>query len=205
MSDDSQPDDNRLMAERRAKLATVRAQGIAFPNDFRRDALAGDLQRAYGERDAAWLAANPVRARVGGRMLVKRVMGKGSFAKVTDRTGEIQIRLEADALGDAYDEFRKWDIGDIVGAEGTLFRTNTGELTVRAESVRLLAKSLRPLPEKWHGLADTETRYRQRYVDLIVSEKSREVFRTRAQIVRYLRGFLDALDFLEVETPMLQP
>ena len=205
MSDDSQPDDNRLMAERRAKLATVRAQGIAFPNDFRRDALAGDLQRAYGERDAAWLAANPVRARVGGRMLVKRVMGKGSFAKVTDRTGEIQIRLEADALGDAYDEFRKWDIGDIVGAEGTLFRTNTGELTVRAESVRLLAKSLRPLPEKWHGLADTETRYRQRYVDLIVSEKSREVFRTRAQIVRYLRGFLDALDFVEVETPMLQP
>jgi lysyl-tRNA synthetase, class II len=208
MSDDAPKapiDENKLIAERRAKLGAVRAQGSAYPNDFRRDALAGDLQRAYGERDAAWLAANATRVRVGGRMLVKRVMGKASFAKLGDRTGQIQIFLEGDALGDAYEAFRSWDVGDIVGAEGALFRTKTGELSVRAEKVRLLVKALRPLPEKWHGLSDMETRYRQRYVDLIVTEKSREVFRTRAQIVRYLRGFLDALDFLEVETPMLQP
>ncbi|MGH8308350.1 MAG: lysine--tRNA ligase [Steroidobacteraceae bacterium] len=208
MTDDprqAQADENKLIAERRAKLAELRGEGTAFPNDFRRDALAGDLLRTYGERDAGWFAVNPVRVRVGGRMIVKRVMGKASFAKLADRTGQIQIRLESEALGQAYDAFKKWDVGDIVGAEGTLFRTNTGELTVRAERVRMLVKSLRPLPEKWHGLADTETRYRQRYVDLIVSEKSREVFRTRAQIVRYLRGFLDALDFLEVETPMMQP
>ncbi len=206
VSDDSQQrDENKLIAERRAKLGAVRAQGSTYPNDFRRDALAGDLQRAYGERDTAWLTANPTRVRVGGRMLVKRVMGKASFAKLVDRTGQIQIFLEGDALGDAYEAFRGWDVGDIVGAEGALFRTKTGELSVRAEKVRLLVKALRPLPEKWHGLADMETRYRQRYVDLIVTEKSREVFRTRAQIVRYLRGFLDALDFLEVETPMLQP
>jgi lysyl-tRNA synthetase class 2 len=206
MTDDTQQrDENKLIAERRAKLGAARTQGGAYPNDFRRDALAGDLQRAYGERDAAWLAANPTRVRVGGRMLVKRVMGKASFAKLVDRTGQIQIFLEGEALGDAYEAFKGWDIGDIVGTEGVLFRTKTGELSVRAEKARLLVKALRPLPEKWHGLADTETRYRQRYVDLIVSDKSREVFRTRAQVVRYLRGFLDALDFLEVETPMLQP
>jgi lysyl-tRNA synthetase class 2 len=202
---DSATDENKLIAERRAKLVAVRGETPAFPNDFRRDALAGDLLRTYGERDAGWLAVNPVRVRVGGRMLVKRVMGKASFAKLADRTGQIQIFLEGDALGDRYDAFKSWDVGDIVGAEGVLFRTKTGELTVRAERLRLLVKSLRPLPEKWHGLSDTETRYRQRYVDLIVSEKSREVFRTRAHIISYLRDFLDALDFLEVETPMLQP
>jgi lysyl-tRNA synthetase, class II len=200
-----QADENKLIAERRAKLAALRGKTSPFPNDFRRDALAGDLLRTYAERDAGWLGVNTVRARVGGRMLVKRVMGKASFAKLADRTGQIQIFLEADALGEQYEAFRSWDVGDIVGAEGVLFRTKTGELSVRAERVRLLTKSLRPLPEKWHGLTDTETRYRQRYVDLIVNEKSREVFRTRAHIIRYLRGFLDALDFLEVETPMMQP
>jgi lysyl-tRNA synthetase class 2 len=138
-------------------------------------------------------------------MMVKRVMGKASFIKLQDRTGQIQVFLERDRLPDGlYQQFKKWDVGDIVGAEGALFKTQTGELTVKAESIRLLTKSLRPLPEKWHGLADMETRYRQRYVDLIVNEKSREVFRTRARIVAYIRAFMEAQDFLEVETPMMQ-
>src|SRR4029077_20833664 len=144
------------------------------------------------------------RVTVGGRLMFKRVMGKASFAKIADRTGQIQLFLQADGLGAVYDAFKGWDVGDILGARGLLFRTKTGELSVRAEAVRLLVKSLRPLPDKWHGLADTETRYRRRYVDLIVSEKSREVFRARTRIIRYLRDFLDALDFLEVETPMMQ-
>ncbi|HEX6259763.1 MAG TPA: lysine--tRNA ligase, partial [Woeseiaceae bacterium] len=137
--------------------------------------------------------------------MVKRVMGKASFIKLQDRTGQIQVFLERDRLPEGlYQEFKKWDVGDIVGAEGALFKTQTGELTVKADSIRLLTKSLRPLPEKWHGLADMETRYRQRYVDLIVNEKSREVFRTRARIVAYIRAFMEAQDFLEVETPMMQ-
>jgi Lysyl-tRNA synthetase (class II) len=198
-------DENRLIAERRAKLAQLRASGNPFPNDFRRDALAAQLHSAYGDRSNEWLEANPVRVRVGGRMMFKRVMGKASFAKLADRTGQIQIFLQQDVLGDVYDAFKTWDIGDILGAEGQVFRTKAGELSVRAEKLRLLVKSLRPLPDKWHGLADTELRYRQRYVDLIVNERSREVFRTRTRIIRYLRDFLDALDFLEVETPMMQP
>jgi lysyl-tRNA synthetase class 2 len=205
-------EENKLIAERRAKLAELRhggaagapAAGGAFPNDFRRDALAGQLHSSFGERDAQWLDANPTRVRVGGRLMFKRVMGKASFAKIGDRTGQIQLYLQEEALGPVYDAFRGWDVGDIVGADGVLFRTKTGELSVRVDALRLLVKSLRPLPDKWHGLADTETRYRQRYVDLIMSERSRDVFRTRTRIVRYLRDFLDALDFLEVETPMLQ-
>ncbi len=199
-------DENKLIAERRAKLSALRAHAQAFPNDFRRDALAGELQHAFGERTAEWLEANPTRVTVGGRMLLKRVMGKASFANIADRTGQIQLFLQRDALGpQLYEAFKGWDVGDIVGATGVLFRTRTNELSVRVESVRLVVKSLRPLPDKWHGLADVETRYRQRYVDLIVNETSRNVFRTRARIVRYLRDFLDALDFIEVETPMMQP
>ncbi len=198
-------EENKLIAERRAKLARLRAAGQAFPNDFRRDALAGELQAAFGERTGEWLDANPTRVRVGGRMMLKRPHGKVSFAQVADRTGAIQLFLQQDVLGAAYEEFKSWDVGDIVGASGVLFRTRTNELTVRVESLRLLVKSLRPLPDKWHGLADTELRYRQRYVDLIVNEPSRNVLRTRARIIRYLRDFLDALDFLEVETPMMQP
>ncbi|HUA88121.1 MAG TPA: lysine--tRNA ligase [Steroidobacteraceae bacterium] len=198
-------DENRLIAERRAKLAELRAAGGAYPNDFRRDALAGQLHAGYGERSDEWLAANPTRVRVGGRLMFKRVMGKASFAKIADRTGQIQLFLQSEALGSAYEAFKGWDVGDIVGASGVLFRTRTGELSVRVEELRLLVKSLRPLPDKWHGLADTETRYRQRYVDLIVSEHSRNVFRVRTRIIGYLRDFLDSLDFLEVETPMMQP
>ena len=199
-------DENKLIAERRGKLAALRARGTAFPNDYRRDALGGDLQSAYGERGGEWLDANATHVSVGGRMMLKRSMGKVSFANIADRTGQIQLFLQKDAVGaEAYEDFKSWDVGDIVGATGVLFRTKTGELSVRVESLRLLVKSLRPLPDKWHGLADVETRYRQRYVDLIVNETSRNVFRTRARIVRYLRDFLDSLDFIEVETPMMQP
>jgi lysyl-tRNA synthetase class 2 len=198
-------DENKLIAERRAKLDALRELGSPFPNDFRRDALAGQLHSAYADKSAEWLEANPTQVRVGGRLMFRRLMGRASFAKLADRTGQIQLYLQQQTLNEAYEAFKGWDIGDVLGATGVLFRTKTGELSVRAESLRLLVKSLRPLPDKWHGLADTETRYRQRYVDLIVSEASRNVFRTRARIVRYLRDFLDALDFLEVETPMMQP
>ena len=198
-------DENQLIAERRAKLARQREAGTAYPNDFRRDALAGDLHATFATHSNESLEAHPVRVRVAGRMMFKRVMGKASFAKLQDASGQMQLYLQSNVLGDVYEEFKGWDVGDIVGAEGTLMRTRAGELSVKAESARLLVKSLRPLPDKWHGLADTETRYRQRYVDLIVSERSRETFRARTDIVRYLRAFLDAQGFMEVETPMMQP
>src|SRR5579863_3240546 len=174
-------EENKLIAERRGKLAALRERGgPAFPNDFRRTALAEQLHGAYGERDREWLEANPTHVSVGGRMMLKRSIGKVSFANIADRTGQIQLFLQKDAVGaEAYEDLKSWDVGDIVGATGVLFRTKTGELSVRVESLRLLVKSLRPLPDKWHGLADVEMRYRQRYVDLIVNEASRNVFRTR--------------------------
>jgi lysyl-tRNA synthetase class 2 len=199
------PDENRLIAERRAKLSAWREHAVAFPNDFRRDALAGQLLNTYADRDDAWLAAHPVAVRVAGRMMLKRVMGKASFVKIADRSGQMQLFLQQGELGAAYEEFKGYDIGDFLGAEGALFRTRTGELSVRVQRLTLLTKSLRPLPDKWHGLADTELRYRQRYVDLIMNQPSREVFRTRTRLLRYLRDYLDALDFTEVETPMMQP
>ena len=201
----SDNDENHLIAERRAKLARLRERGIAFPNGFRRNALAGDLSTAYGEKSAEALDGAAIRVSVAGRMRAKRVMGKASFAKLTDSSGAIQIFLQHSALGDSYDEFKTWDVGDVLGAEGVLFRTKTNELSVRVEKISLLTKSLRPLPDKWHGIADTEMRYRRRYVDLIMNEESRRVFEMRTAIVRYLRGFLDARGFLEVETPMLHP
>ena len=198
-------DENHLIAERRAKLAKLRERGNAFPNDFRRNALAGDLTTAYGAKSAEALEAEAIPVSVAGRMRAKRVMGKASFAKLEDSSGAIQVFLQQQALGSTYEDFKSWDVGDVVGAEGTLFRTRTGELSVRAQRLVLLTKSLRPLPDKWHGIADTELRYRRRYVDLIVNEESRRVFETRSRIVRYLRAFLDARGFLEVETPMLHP
>jgi lysyl-tRNA synthetase class 2 len=202
MTDDSE---NHLIAERRAKLARLRERGGAFPNDFRRDATAEELHLGYGDRSAEWLEAHPTRVTVAGRMMFKRVMGKASFAKLRDRSGLIQIFLQSDALGEAYEEFRGHDIGDLIGATGVLFKTRTGELSVKVQRLRLLTKSLRPLPDKWHGLADQESRYRQRYVDLIVNDDSRRVFLTRTRIIQYLRQFLDSLGFMEVETPMMQP
>src|ERR1700722_10938184 len=188
----SENEENHLIAERRAKLAKWREPGPPFPNDFRRDALAADIVTAYGEKSAEALEAAQVPVKVAGRMRAKRVMGKASFAKLEDSSGAIQVFLQQQALGGTYDEFKGWDVGDVIGAEGTLFRTKTGELSVRAQRVLLLTKSLRPLPDKWHGIADTEMRYRRRYVDLIMNEDSRRVFETRSRIVRYLRAFLDA-------------
>ena len=199
-------DDNSLIAERRGKLAALRGQGVAFPNDFRRTDHTGDLQDEYADAEA-WTAealeASGRRVAVAGRMLAKRVMGKAAFAQVQDVSGRLQLFLQSNALGEAYDAFKGWDVGDIVAAEGVLTRTRTGELSVKVDALRLLTKSLRPLPDKWHGLADVEQRYRQRYVDLIVNPEAREVFVVRSKVVAAMRRWLDARRFLEVETPMM--
>ncbi|HEY0334002.1 MAG TPA: lysine--tRNA ligase [Stenotrophomonas sp.] len=199
-------DENSLIAERRAKLGALRGQGNAYPNDFRREQYAGDLQAEFADAEhwtAEALEAQPRTVRLAGRMLAKRVMGKASFGQIQDESGRIQLFLQANNLGQAYEAFKGWDVGDIVGVEGTLTRTRTGELSVRASALRLLTKSLRPLPDKWHGLADVEQRYRQRYVDLIVTPEARDVFIKRSKIIRSMRSWLDARRFLEVETPMM--
>ena len=202
---ETEQDEHALIAQRRAKLAGLREQGIAFPTDFRRNVMAGELHAEYGEKDNAYFEANPRRVSVAGRMMAKRVMGKASFAQLLDMSGRIQVFAQRDALPEGvYEAFKAWDIGDILDAEGVLFRTKTGELSVKVDNLRLLTKSLRPLPEKFHGLADQETRYRQRYLDLIMNEISRNTFRMRTAIVNYIRGFLNDRGFLEVETPMMQ-
>ena len=205
VTDDKTQDESKLIAERRRKLGESRTHGNAYPNDFRRNAIAEELQQSFGEHDDETLREENIEVSVVGRMMAKRVMGKASFIKLQDRSGQIQARLERDRLADGhYQGFKKWDVGDIVATKGTLFRTKTGELTVMADEVRLITKSLRPLPEKFHGLADQETRYRQRYVDLIMNGESRKIFRTRSAVVAYIRAFLDSQDYLEVETPMMQ-
>ena len=208
MNEEATPlqDENSLVAERRGKLAALRGQGIAFPNDFRRADHAGDLQATYADADK-WsgeaLEAEGIRVSIAGRMMAKRIMGKAAFAKLRDVTGDIQLFLQSAALGEAYDRFKHWDVGDILAAEGTLMRTKTGELSVKVEKLRLLTKSLRPLPDKWHGLSDVEQRYRQRYVDLIVTPEARDVFVARSKVIASMRRWLDARRFLEVETPMM--
>ena len=198
-------DENKLIAERRSKLDVMREGGNAYPNDFRRTALARQLHQNFDTHEDEALRGEHIRVAVSGRMMVKRVMGKASFIKLQDQSGQIQVRVERDRLPEGvYQGFKKWDVGDIVAAQGELFRTQTGELTVMVDEIRLLTKSLRPLPEKWHGLSDQEVRYRQRYVDLIINESSRDVLQKRSQIVTYMRSFLEEADFLEVETPMLQ-
>jgi lysyl-tRNA synthetase class 2 len=199
-------DDNKLIAQRREKLAALREQGIAFPNDFRRDSLAGDLHATYGGATAEELEADPRPVALAGRLMTKRIMGKASFAHLQDQSAQsIQIFLQRDGLPEGqYEAFKGYDLGDIVGVEGQLFRTKTGELSVKVACIRLLTKSLRPLPEKYHGLTDAETCYRQRYVDLITNRDSRDLFRKRSKIVRYIRDFLSGRGFLEVETPMMQ-
>jgi lysyl-tRNA synthetase, class II len=202
----SEQPEHALIAERRRKLEARRETGPAYPNDFRRNAKADDLHLAFGALDGETLEREGVPVAVAGRMMAKRVMGKASFARLEDMSGAIQLYFERDALPEGlYAEFRNWDLGDIIGAEGTLFKTRTGELTVRAASARLLSKCLRPLPEKYHGLADTETRYRQRYLDLIMNADSRKVFRLRSRMITFMRRYLDTRGFLEVETPMMQP
>lgn len=201
-------EDNHIVAERRAKLAALRAGGVAFPNDFRTDALAGLLQDEYADPEhwncaALDELARPVR--VAGRVMAKRVMGKASFLSIKDRSGSVQLFLQASVLGEVYEACKSWDVGDIVGACGVLMRTRSGELSVRVDALHLLTKSLRPLPDKWHGLSDTEIRYRQRYVDLIVNDSVREVFRKRSRVIAFIRAFLERPEhgFLEVETPMM--
>ena len=174
MSDESEGpiDENRLIAERREKLTALRGQGIAFPNDFKIDSFSGDLQAEFADKDvqtAEAIEAAARRVKVAGRIVLKRVQGKVSFVQLQDYTGRIQLFIHQGTVGEAYEAFKGWDVGDIIGAEGVLMRTKTGELSVRADSLRLLTKSLRPLPDKFHGLADVEQRYRQRYVDLIVT------------------------------------
>ncbi len=199
-------DDNHIIAERREKLKAWRATGRAYPNDFRRENTAEKLDELYGEKSKEELAATPIEVRVAGRIMLKRVMGKASFITVQDLSGRIQFYVTRDNVGEAvYEDFKKWDLGDIVGAIGTLMKTKTGELTVQCSEIRLLAKCLRPLPEKFHGLTDIEQKYRQRYLDLITSEATRFTFVARSRMIASIRHYMVHHGFLEVETPMMHP
>ena len=194
-------DDNKLIAERRGKLQVIRDQGLAFPNDFRRDSLASELQAELGDKEKAELEALDRKAAVAGRLMAKR----GPFLVLQDVSGRIQLYVDKKNLpAELVEQVKAWDIGDIVGATGPVHKSGKGDLYVFIESAQLLTKALRPLPDKFHGLADTEIRYRQRYVDLIVNPEVRAVFALRSQIVSAIRQFLLERDFMEVETPMLQ-
>ena len=198
-------DDNEIIRQRRAQLQELRERGNAYPNDFRRNILAQELHTRYGDRDKEQLEAETEKFSLAGRMMSRRVMGKASFAHIQDMSGRIQLFIRRDDLAeDAYAQFRKWDIGDLVAVTGSVFRTKTGELSIQADSIRLLAKSLRPLPEKFHGLSDQEIRYRQRYLDLITNETTRQTFQIRTRVINHIRAYLAGCGFLEVETPMMQ-
>ncbi len=202
-------DENSIIAERRAKLAAIRSQGVAFPNDFKPQHKAAALHAQYGQTERDALEANPITVVVAGRMMLKRVMGKASFATIQDASGaradgRIQLYITNELVGEAtHEAFKHYDSGDILGAVGTLFKTKTGELSIKVTTLRLLTKSLRPLPDKFHGLADQETKYRQRYVDLIMNEETRRTFKARTDAMSSIRRFMDSHDFMEVETPML--
>jgi lysyl-tRNA synthetase class 2 len=199
-------DENQIIAERRAKLKAIREKGVAFPNDFKREHMAADLHAEYGEKTHDELEALQINVAVAGRMMLKRVMGKASFATVQDMSGRIQLFVSNDITGEAaHAEFKHYDMGDILGAVGVLFKTKSGELSVRVTTVRLLTKALRPLPEKFHGLTDQEQKYRQRYLDLITNDASRDVFIKRTQIIQAIREFFVRHGYLEVETPMMHP
>src|SRR5574343_103107 len=199
-------DEQEQIKQRREKLNAIREEGIAFPTDFRRNVVAGELLAEYGEKSEEELLAEPIRVKIAGRMMTRRIMGKASFCHLQDMSGQIQVYVARDNLAEGVynDQFKKWDIGDILGAEGVLFKTKVGELSVKVDDIRLLTKALRPLPEKFHGIADQEIKYRQRYLDLIMSNEARHTFVTRSKIVNYIRDFLVQRDFLEVETPMMQ-
>ncbi|HIL03647.1 MAG TPA: lysine--tRNA ligase [Candidatus Thioglobus autotrophicus] len=202
----SNQDDNKLITERKSKLDKLREAGNPFVNDFKPTHLAQNIINDYNQFSKEELEEKAVQVCIAGRMMLKRVMGKASFATLQDSSARVQVFVTRDELPEGFynEQFKKWDIGDIVGATGTLFKTNVGELSVRVDSIRLLTKSLRPLPEKFHGLSDQETRYRQRYVDLITNEDARNTFKRRSAIVSYIRNFFNDADFMEVETPMLQ-
>ncbi|MDN7137708.1 lysine--tRNA ligase [Pseudidiomarina sp. 1ASP75-14] len=199
-------DVNEQIAQRKAKLKALRERGVAFPNDFRREHLAAELHAEFDDVEKEELATKGIRVAVAGRMMTRRIMGKASFATIKDMSGQIQLYVARDNLQEGFynQEFKKWDLGDIVGATGTLFITGTGELSVQVDDIRLLTKALRPLPDKFHGLADQEIRYRQRYLDLITNDTSRRTFIVRSKVVDYIRRFLTEQQFLEVETPMMQ-
>jgi len=199
-------DTNQIIEERRGKLKALRAAGTPFPNDFDRRDLAADAATRYGGLEREALESCTDVLHVAGRIMLKRVMGKASFATIQDVSGQLQVYVADNVTGkEAHDAFKHYDMGDIVGVVGTPFKTKTGELTIRATAVKLLTKSLRPLPEKFHGLTDQETKYRQRYVDLITSADTRRVFAQRSKIVNGIRQALVDRDFLEVETPMMHP
>ena len=204
--EDTQAQIQGEMAQRKAKLQGLRERGNAFPNDFRRDSLSKELHEKYGQEEDETLKSQGIRVKIAGRMMTRRIMGKASFATLQDMGGQIQIYVARDNLAEGLynEEFKKWDLGDILGASGTLFKTRTGELTVQVDEVRLLTKALRPLPDKFHGLSDQETRYRQRYLDLIANQQSRNTFLIRSKAVEYIRRYLAEREFLEVETPMMQ-
>jgi len=204
-------DENKLITKRREKLVGLRAAASekgenAFPNSFRRDALSTDLHASYDDKTKEELEALNIRVAVGGRMMAKRVMGKASFAQLQDMSGRIQLFLQRDSLPEGLynDGFKKWDVGDIIGASGVLFKTQTDELSVKVDGLQLLTKSLRPLPDKFHGLTDMETRYRQRYVDLIMNADVKHAFVLRTKIIKFIRDYFDNNGFMEVETPMMQ-
>ena len=207
MTDQNSPiDENEQIQQRRTKLAALRETGNPFPNSFRPLNKAAVIAAEYGELDKEALEEKAVNVTISGRMMTRRIMGKASFANLQDESGQLQIYVQRDALPEGFynEQFKKWDIGDIIGISGQLFKTNKGELSVKIATIELITKSLRPLPEKFHGLTDTETKYRQRYVDLIMNEESRSVFKTRSAIVAFIREFLVKRDYLEVETPMMQ-
>ncbi len=209
--DDTAPasDEHSIIAERRAKLTALRSQGIAFPNDFRPQHKAAALHAQYGALDQPALEAQAIQVSVAGRMMLKRVMGKASFATIQDASGlqadgRIQLYLSNELTGEAsHAAFKHYDMGDILGAEGTLFKTKTGELSIKVSNLRLLTKSLRPLPDKFHGLSDQEMKYRQRYVDLIMNDDTRRTFKARTAAMNSIRRFMTDNEFMEVETPML--
>lgn len=199
--------ESHLITERREKLATIRKEKpVAFPNHFRKDTHAKDLHKHAENMDKEALAEAAIHVKMAGRIMSKRLFGKGGFVVLRDQTGDIQLFLNTGLIGqEKFEEFTHWDIGDIIGVSGVVSRSDKGELTVRVSEIDLLTKSLRPLPDKFHGLTDIEARYRQRYVDLIVNMEAREVFRKRTQIMRTIRNFFDSKGFEEVETPMMHP
>ncbi|MBI6550034.1 lysine--tRNA ligase [Xenorhabdus lircayensis] len=200
------PDLNNELKTRREKLAALRSNGIAFPNDFRRENISEDLHAKYDDKTKEELEELGIEVTVAGRMMTRRIMGKASFATLQDMGGRIQIYVSRDDLPEGIynTQFKKWDLGDILGARGKLFKTQTGELSIHCTELRLLTKALRPLPDKFHGLADQETRYRQRYLDLIANDESRKTFQIRSRVMSALRNFMTKKDFMEVETPMMQ-
>jgi len=201
----STENENNLIAQRRQDLKELRKTGNAYTNQFKRDSLALDLYAQYENKSKEELEGEPIKAAVAGRMMSRRIMGKASFAHIQDMSGKIQLYVRRDDLADGVynDGFKKWDIGDIIGATGTIMKTNKGELSIHVDSIELLTKSLQPLPEKFHGLTDQEIRYRQRYVDLIMNEETRNTFKTRSRVIEFLRSYLKNENYTEVETPMM--